>query len=260
MKAISLLYHDIVDRGDFDSSGFLWPGAAQYKLDIDEFEKHIESIGREVSSSPGVISDHIDSEDGSLPLFLTFDDGGVSAVKIADILDEKGWPGHFFITTDFINTPTFLSDDDIRDLSNRGHVIGSHSCSHPQRMSECGRERLLREWRESREKLSDILGDPVLAASSPGGYFSREVAETAAQAGFKALFMTEPVLAGRYVEECLVLGRYTVWRGMSDRVSANLAAGKFSARFRQATSWKTKKMIKSMFGSYWPRIRKGLFR
>lgn len=260
MKAISLLYHDIVDSGDFDSSGFLWPGAARYKLDIDEFEDHVEMIDRSIRQPPAIVSDHLESANGVTPLFLTFDDGGSSAVKIADILERKNWFGHFFVSTDFVDQPTFLKKKDIRDLDGRGHVIGSHSSSHPKRMASCSREKLLHEWRDSRSKLSDFLGKPVLPASSPGGYFSQEVAETAAEAGFSAIFTSEPVLDCRRVRSCLVLGRFTVRRGMSGRFSARLAAGDRFARLHQISTWKLKKSIKALFGRYWFRIRGKILR
>src|SRR4029078_6811863 len=80
----------------------------------------------------------------------------------------------------------------IRALHARGHVIGSHSCSHPARMALCDGEQMRREWEESGPVLSDILGVPVRAASVPGGYFSNRVADAAARAGIRALFTSEP--------------------------------------------------------------------
>ena len=41
-------------------------------------------------------------------VLLTFDDGGKSAVRIADLLEEQGWRGHFFITTAMIGEPGFV--------------------------------------------------------------------------------------------------------------------------------------------------------
>jgi len=41
VKAIPLMYHDVVNKGDFDSSGFPGMDAATYKLGVEEFEKHL---------------------------------------------------------------------------------------------------------------------------------------------------------------------------------------------------------------------------
>ena len=50
-------------------------------------------------------------------LLLTFDDGGKSAVRIADLLDKKGWKGHFFVTTSLIDTSGFVTPSNILDLT-----------------------------------------------------------------------------------------------------------------------------------------------
>ena len=52
---------------------------------------------------------------------------------------------------------------------------------------------MLDEWTKSRSVLEDVLGHDVAIASLPGGYFSPTVAETAAEAGLRVLFTSEPV-------------------------------------------------------------------
>ena len=67
---------------------------------------------------------------------FTFDDGGVSYYTVvADRLEAQGWRGHCFVSTDFIGQRGFLTAAQIRELDARGHVIGSHSASHPARFS-----------------------------------------------------------------------------------------------------------------------------
>src|ERR1700687_5745297 len=113
MRAISILYHDVVQPGAFDSSGFLSPGANRYKLDEKEFDRHLNAIALQVRRKPVTLS-HFPPDLEDLSLLLTFDDGGASAHSIiADALESQGWRGHFFITTDFIGTPGFLSRQQI---------------------------------------------------------------------------------------------------------------------------------------------------
>ena len=186
---------------------------------------------------------------------MTFDDGGASALApTADLLERHGWRGVFFVTTDRIGSPTFLDAAGIRELRRRGHVIGSHSCSHPARMSACGREQLLDEWRRSRQVLSDVLGEAVTVASVPGGYYSRMVAETAAEAGYTMLFNSEPTTKAYPVNGCRVLGRYTVYRGMSARAAAGLATSSLP-RWRQALMWNLKKAAKAIGGRAYLALR-----
>jgi peptidoglycan/xylan/chitin deacetylase (PgdA/CDA1 family) len=200
--------------------------------------------------------DEAASRNGRAPLLLTFDDGGESAsTLIAGALERHGWRGHFFVTTDYIGKPGFLSEEQIKDLHARGHVIGSHSCSHPPRMSHCGWDRLMREWSESVWVLSEILEGPVKTASVPGGYYSREVAEAAGQAGIRFLFTSEPTVRPHRVGECLVLGRYFVQRGMPPSVAAGFAAARAGVRWKQALLWNVKKAAKAAGGEFYLRAR-----
>src|SRR5215468_3611624 len=98
MKARAIMYHDVVENGDFASSGFPGEGAHVYKLRREDFERHLAAIG-------------------DLDVALTFDDGGVSFYHpIADLLEARGRRGAFFITTDRIGTPGFLTGEQIREL------------------------------------------------------------------------------------------------------------------------------------------------
>src|SRR5258707_1729352 len=183
---ITLLYHDVVDRGADDSSGFPGAGAARYKLTPAEFRDHVQAVRGVLQTPPCTVHELRPDEDTSARGLFTFDDGGRSAcTPIADLLDECGWRGHFFITADYLDTPTFVTPAQVRDLHKRGHVIGSHSCSHPRRMSSCTWEELAGEWRRSCAMLADILGEPVKTASVPGGFYSRRVGEAAAHIGIQ---------------------------------------------------------------------------
>ena len=139
---LALMYHDVVENGNFAASGFPGPGADRYKLDRLEFARHLRAIKEAV---------------GNQPVLLTFDDGGISAhERIAGMLEESGWRGHFFVTTDWIGRPGFLNALQIQELDRRGHTVGSHSVTHPVRMSQIPWDRMVSEWRDSRAQLEKI--------------------------------------------------------------------------------------------------------
>src|SRR2546423_11100947 len=145
MRARSIMYHDVVENGDFASSGFPGEGANVYKLRREDFVRHLDAIG-DVSCAVTTIR----NLSLPTPVLLTFDDGGASFHHpIADLLEAHGWRGHFFITTERIGTPGFLGDAEVRDLHRRGHIIGSHSATHPTRMAALTRAALDREWNTS---------------------------------------------------------------------------------------------------------------
>jgi peptidoglycan/xylan/chitin deacetylase (PgdA/CDA1 family) len=257
MKAITLLYHDVIANGDFDSSGFPGLVPATYKLEVTEFRQHLAAVAEALGAQPATVFDLINDQAPDPPFFITFDDGGASAHShIADLLESMGWYAHFFVTTDYIGTASFLTKGQIRELRSRGHVIGSHSCSHPTRMAACSWQQLVHEWGKSTTILSDLLSEPVTAASVPGGYYTRKVARAAASVGIKALFTSEPTLRCNYVDRCLVLGRYSLRRGASPQLAAALAARQLVPRLRQAIFWKAKKVAKLVGGPVYLSLRR----
>jgi len=248
MKVTSLCYHDVIVGSAFNSSGFSGEKAAGYKLDTVAFWRHLEAIEGEVMAHrsarrPGHVLDLLRGTGRQQGCLLTFDDGGTSAVTtIAPMLEDFGWRGHFFITTDYIDAPGFLRREQIRDLHRRGHVIGSHSCSHRGCMSSLPVVRLVKEWGVSKEVLSGLLGEEIVTASVPSGYYAPHVAEAAALVGLKALFTLEPRAQVESRGGCLVLGRYLVKRSTPAGRAAKLAVGSPYQCARQWLLWNTKKL------------------
>lgn len=259
-----LMYHDVVGPGDEDSSGFPGRDAALYKVTPEIFAAHMDAIERSRHTLP-VLPDVTDrpalpdAPSLSSPV-ITFDDGGKSAMAAAEMLEQRRMRGHFFVTTNYIATRGFLTEDDIRELARRGHVIGSHSCSHPLRMGHCPWPQLLDEWHRSRSILSDIIGDPVRDASVPGGDFTPQVADAAARAGITRLFTSEPTGEPRHAFGATLRGRFAIHRWTTADTAAALAAGDWLPCARQAVVWNAKKMTKRLGGRRYLKLRKMLLR
>jgi len=237
------MYHDIVDDGDWSASGFGGSHADIYKLDVRAFEEHLRML---VECGVGAC---LVNGDCNNRIAITFDDGGESAyTNAANLLEKHGFRGYFFVATDFIDTPTFLKTEQIRELAERGHVIGSHSASHPTRMASCSDNEMRSEWRDSLEKLSDIIGKPVTTASVPGGYFSRRVAETAAECGIEFLFNSEPVTSVYEIDGCKIFGRYTIKQNTTAAMLGKIVRGRALDRFQHYAFWNSKKIAKKIGG------------
>ncbi len=71
MQALAIMYHDVVENGDFESSGFPGEGAHVYKLRREDFERHLEAIAG-ATAAVGTVN-----QLEGRPVLLTFDDGGV---------------------------------------------------------------------------------------------------------------------------------------------------------------------------------------
>jgi peptidoglycan/xylan/chitin deacetylase (PgdA/CDA1 family) len=235
-----LIYHDITPPGRVDEVGFPGPVAARYKLDPERFRSHLDAVAA-TGVEVGLVADG-----GLPPAALTFDDGGASALQAADELEARGWRGHFFATTGRIGSAGFLDPEAIRELAERGHVVGSHSVSHPRYMGRLSREVIDREWRDSRDTLSDILGDPPATASVPGGFLTRAVIESAAAAGYLVLMTSEPSSRVRRHGDLLVLGRYSIWSTTSASRAAAFVRGSRPARARSWVEWNLKQRAKRL--------------
>src|SRR5688572_22256009 len=189
---IALMYHDVLAEDGEDASGFPGPDARSYKITARQFRSHLEAI-LAVSSLPDPPAPRALPGAAALPaLAFTFDDGGASARVAADELEARGLRGYFFVTGSRIGSAAFIDRPAIRDLDRRGHLVGSHSWSHPLRIGHCSRRQLAEEWTRSRDVLAEAVGHPITWASVPGGDFAPVVAEAAADAGFTDLFTSEP--------------------------------------------------------------------
>jgi peptidoglycan/xylan/chitin deacetylase (PgdA/CDA1 family) len=257
MRAISLGYHDVCDQAQ--SANRPPQLTMRYTLSPPDFQKHLASIHRLVPGTRVTTVGRFRQWERQIPVFLTFDDGAQSVHSyVVDELERYGWRGHFFITTDWIGRPGFLDRQQIRELHNRNHVVGSHSCSHPARMSRLSWQELVKEWSESCAILSDILGEQVKAASVPDGYYSRNVGKAAAAAGIETLFTSEATAVAAVLDGCLIMGRYFIQNHTPAAVSGAIAAGHIWPRYQQTALWQTKKLVKSVTGKSYFAIRQYL--
>lgn len=247
------MYHDVLLPGL--ASGREGAGPDRYKLSSAAFADHLAALAARVERPPAASDDPsaLGAEGG---WSLTFDDGGASAVDIAQTLSARGWRGYFFVTSGTIGTRGFVDEDGVRELARLGHVVGSHSATHPARMSSLSADALLEEWRTSVEVLSDILGRPVRTASVPGGFYSRAVASTAARAGIATLFTSAPSRAVDEVAGCLVVGRYVVQRDTTAESAARAAAGSPGTWLRQYAGWSARRPLKALGGERYLQLRR----
>lgn len=206
MQIASFTFHEVCDNPA--ESGWQRPAALPYKHPVAVFGEHLDRIA-ESSVKPSRLENWTTTD---RHLTLTFDDGGVSNVAAGDELARRGWPGFFFIVTDLIGKPGFMDAAQIRYLHSCGHVIGSHSESHPDIFRALTAAEMLQQWRGSRDKLEQLLGAPVDTASIPGGDGSPLVYEKAAEAGLKTLFTSEPKLEPFAVAGTRILGRVCLKR------------------------------------------------
>lgn len=226
---IVLMYHDIVTRSD-KSSGFQNDNAFQYKVEDSAFEEQVKALhGKDVT--------------------FTFDDGGVSFItKAAPILEKYGRKGVFFISTKFIGTPGFLTSKQVKELADRGHIIGSHSHTHPEIFTQLKKDEIRDEWKKSFDILSGILGMNDMPLSIPNGYASKMIMEEAVKVGYTDIYTSEPTTKIHQFQKHNVIGRYVVHDGMTTQDVLRIVESK-STRMKMAVKWSVLNIVKAVLGS-----------
>jgi len=111
---------------------------------------------------------------------ITIDDGyDNNYTEAFRILKKYNAKATIFVIADFINTPGYLSKDQINDMAQSGLVsIGSHSMTHLD-LSILDSVKLEYEMKESKELLESIIGKTVTSISYPFGNYTKQSLETA---------------------------------------------------------------------------------
>jgi peptidoglycan/xylan/chitin deacetylase (PgdA/CDA1 family) len=237
--SVVLLYHDVVEPDARDASGFPGPLAARYKLTPASFEEHLDAV-----AATGIPIGTLEPDEPLPRAAFSFDDGGRSALAAAEALERHGWRGHFFVPTSFVGRDGFLDAAGVRSLAAGGHTVGSHSHLHPTYMGRLGRAEIDREWIGSRDRLTEILGEPPVLASVPGGFVSRDVVEGARQAGYRILLTSEPSTRAVRYGTLTVVGRFAVWSTTPAARAAAYASESRTAAARLWLEWNAKGLAK----------------
>jgi peptidoglycan/xylan/chitin deacetylase (PgdA/CDA1 family) len=261
MRVVSLLFHDVY-ASDPRESGFRSPAADRYKLSVPDFEAQLDGLAAVDVVTPWIATEfartrepRIPDPGPRIPAVVTFDDGGESYYTVAaERLEALGWRGHCFVSTNFIGQRGFLTPAQIRELDARGHLIGSHSASHPARFNSLTLAEMRAEWSDSRQKLEDLLGHAVTVGSVPGGYFSADVAKTAAEAGLNVLFTSEPTTTMSPADGLLLIGRFTIRRGHPLYAAQRFVISAPWARCGAWVGWNAKAIVKPVLGGSYARV------
>lgn len=212
---IHLMYHDVFES-NIKESGFLRKRDYPYKISAHSFEEQIQAIAT-FCRDKGICQDDV---------VFTFDDGGKSFYNVvAPILERYGYQGMFFISTQYIDTDTFLSKQEIIALHKRGHIIGSHAHSHKHLYSLTD-EQVVNEWKNSIDILSDILGERIRYASIPNGDVSKRVLNAISLQGVQYVYTSEPTVFVKKRDKMSIIGRYVILSESSTEYVLSLVESK----------------------------------
>lgn len=247
---ISFMYHDVFNS-DVNESGFKNIGAIPYKLKSNDFEHQISLIA-EFCESRQIEKNQV---------ALTFDDGGESFHSIiAPVLEKYGFFGYFFITTEFIGSRGFMDSKQIIDLQQRGHIIGTHSHTHPKNIAELSITEIDIEWSKSVEILNKILSEKICTASIPGGFYSEKSRISLKKNGINMIFTSIPTHKIKQYQNQYIVGRYTIKKGTTYEDILRLLKNNSLSQFYEYSKWRGLAMIRSLLGNNYYLIREILLK
>jgi len=119
-------------------------------------------------------------------VIITFDDARYGQYKWAfPLLKQYGMVGHFFVTTGWIGRQDILTWSQIKEMSENGMIIGSHSISHANEPSQNDAD-LRHELVDSKKIIEEKIGKIVDLLAYPGGGYDNRVIKFAQDSGYIA--------------------------------------------------------------------------
>lgn len=157
------------------------PGYTRYVVREESFVQQLEFL-RAAGLQGTNVTDALPHTGAAIA--ITFDDGCESdLVMAAPALAERGFGATFYITTRFLGQPGYLNEVQLRMLADSGFEIGSHGVTH-RFLSDLADVDAAAELSDSKKRLEDIIGRPVVHFSCPGGRWDRRIALAAADVGY----------------------------------------------------------------------------
>lgn len=167
--------------------------ANRYTITVDDFISHLSYLQSNQYKTPyNVVFSTNNGTPEKKQALVTFDDGNESDYHLAfNLLIKFHIKAIFFITTDFIGKPGYMSKNQIQELSRNGFSLQSHGKTH-NFLTELSTIDLATEARNSKEILEDIVGRSVTNISFPGGRYNRNVLKIIREFGYTEAFTSVP--------------------------------------------------------------------
>jgi peptidoglycan/xylan/chitin deacetylase (PgdA/CDA1 family) len=145
-------------------------------------------------------------------VLITFDDSNSSDITIAlPALVKRQMRAVFFIVSERMGLPGFLSVEQVQELAQAGMAVGSHGTKH-RPWTQLGGEELDEELRVSRRRLEQVVDKTVGEAACPFGSYNRRVLNRLRAAGYHKVYTSDQGLAR---QDDWVAARNTIMRNYS---------------------------------------------
>jgi len=246
MAFTALMYHSLADGRHPDA---LYP---KYTTRRATFREHLSALV-DAGFELGSFRELLESKDAGMPLpdktcALTFDDGHRSSLDLAEVMDEFGVRGTFFLTANYCREKAdFLKPEEIRVLAAEGFDFGTHGVTH-RPLNALPEAEMKRELSESKTWLEEVLGIPVRTMSLPAGQGGRAVHAAAFAQGYR-LIGTSREAANGSVNAPGTVNRLVVLSGHSAKDVVKIASASpayiWKRRLRAMAIWLPKQILRT---------------
>lgn len=182
-----LCYHQLRDFKPTDSKT-----ARDYIVPVSAFSEQLKLLADSGYNSvlPDQLYDHLlyGKSLPEKPVMITFDDTRLEHFTVATKeLDKYGFKGVFFIMTVSLNRPGYMSQEQVKQLAEEGHVVGLHTWNHKNVKTYVDED-----WKTQIEKpknnLEQIIQKPVDYFAYPFGLWNEAALVKIKEHGFKSAF------------------------------------------------------------------------
>lgn len=183
-----LCYHAIRNINKDDSAN-----QKTYSVSPANFEMQIKALAANgyTSITPDELKDFYTSGKPlpEKPIVISFDDGRKEQYTIASkTLDKYHFKGVFFIMTVSIGKDKYMSKNEIKSLSEKGHIIGCHTWDH-NKVTGFKKADWQIQLTKPKQQLENITHKPVTCFSYPFGVWNRTAADSVKSHGFTTAFI-----------------------------------------------------------------------
>jgi peptidoglycan/xylan/chitin deacetylase (PgdA/CDA1 family) len=227
------------------------PGYVRYIVSATDFREQMQSLKSHARKGVNVTTAL--AEPSMSNVALTFDDGcETDLITAAPLLADLEFSATFYVTVGFLGQRGYMTRHQVRQLSDLGFEIGSHSLTHPY-LSDLSDVELERELVDSKKQLEEMTGRPVVHFSCPGGRYDSRVALIARRGGYQSV-TTSLVFANSRETDPFRLGRVAMMRGISLLQFQALSEGHGLLKIRAGDSLRA--LLKQVLGnSMYDRLR-----
>ncbi len=190
VKIPIILYHDVVPQAEMKN---VPRDRRHYTLSAENFKAqmaYLKKTGRkgiDFSTFYSLVQTDAKLLSSDRYVVLTFDDGHVSQARWAlPILKEFGFTASFFLISNWVGTPGFVSEKEVRGLVAAGMDVQSHTANHTFLM-ELNSHQAVEELVGSKKRLERLTGKPVRFLSLPGGRSDRSVWQLCGIYGYEGI-------------------------------------------------------------------------